>query len=469
MMLSKTSKGSLKSAACALVSVLIAAAMVIAWLPGQAFAEVRKADEVFGKTVEERQLTVADCPSIEAKFAALVSSDGNVLFAREAGEQSQIASITKVMTAIVALDYAHDGTYVAVSERAATVGESSANLQQGDSMDLESALKALLVPSGNDAAIAIAETVGGQMIASDPSLGDDAMAAFVQKMNEKAASLGCTDTVYENPHGLDDGEFEGNLHSTAADQAKVAQCAMSYDTIRSIVGGGSTTITVDRGGSKTPVELETTDELLEMYDYAIGIKTGVTNLAGPSFMGAAEKDGAELYAIVLGSTDEMQRFRDAMTMFEWGFEHVRELKLANSEATTNMNAAGISGDVPVVAEVSHGDWIDKTVKATLANPDASITVYDLEGNVTQSVELDDLHGTVRAGQKVGQIVFLQRNVEIARQDLLACETVDAPNPIESLSISWDRFTGGFGGKPERAESKVLNVMPIISNNQSKAA
>ena len=203
MMLSKTSKGSLKSAACALVSVLIAAAMVIAWLPGQALAEVRKADEVFGKTVEERQLTVADCPSIEAKFAALVSSDGDVLFAREAGEQSQIASITKVMTAIVALDYAHDGTYVAVSERAATVGESSANLQQGDSMDLESALKALLVPSGNDAAIAIAETVGGQMIASDPSLGDDAMAAFVQKMNEKAASLGCTDTVYENPHGLE--------------------------------------------------------------------------------------------------------------------------------------------------------------------------------------------------------------------------------------------------------------------------
>ena len=212
----------------------------------------------------------------------------------------------------------------------------------------------------------------------------------------------------------------------------------------------------NRGGSKTQVELETTDELLEMYDYAIGIKTGVTNLAGPSFMGAAEKDGAELYAIVLGSTDEMQRFRDAMTMFEWGFEHVRELKLANSETTTNMNAAGISGDVPVVAEVSHGDWIDKTVKATLANPDASITVYDLEGNVTQSVELDDLHGTVRAGQKVGQIVFLQRNVEIARQDLLACETVDAPNPIESLSISWDRFTGGFGGKPERPPRQLRN-------------
>ena len=456
------------------------AAVVIAWallvalalalvMPRIALAEVKRADVIAGQTVEERDLSVADCPSIDAKFAALVSSDGTVLFARSADEQSQIASITKVMTAIVALDNAKEGTRVVVSERAATVGESSANLIKGDSMDLDSALKALLVPSGNDAAIAIAETVGSQMIAANPSLGSDPVQVFVDEMNQKAASLGCTDTLYENPHGLDDGEFAGNLHSTANDQAKVAQCAMTYDAIRSIVGGGSTTITVDRDGSKAAVELETTDELLEMYDAAIGIKTGVTDLAGPSFMGAANKDGRDLYAIVLGSSDELQRFRDAKTLFEWAYEHVSEVKLSNTSESTSMNAAGLTGSVPVFAEVSHGDWIDKTVKATLASPDAGITVFDLDGNVTQSVTLDDLHGNVKAGQKVGEVVFYQKNREVARQDLVACETVEAPNAIDALSVSWDRFIGGFSGKAERADSKIYSVMPIISNHRSNAA
>lgn len=434
-----------------------------------AAAEVHKADVIAGKTVEERGLSVADCPSIDAKFAALVTSDGSVLFARAADEQAQIASITKVMTAIVALDKAAEGTYVVVSERAASVGESSANLEQGDTMDLETALKALLVPSGNDAAIAIAETVGAQMIAADPSLGDDAMTAFVNAMNEKAVEIGCTDTLYENPHGLDDDEFAGNLHSTAYDQAKVAQCAMTYDTIRNIVGNGSTTITVDRNGSKTAVELETTDLLLETYEPGIGIKTGMTNLAGPSFMGAASKDGRELYAIILNSSDENERFRDARILFEWAYDHVASLNLANSATTTTMNASGITGTVPVVAEVSHADWIDKKVKATLANPNASITVFDLDGNVTQSVEFLELHGTVREGQKVGEIVYFQRNQEVGRQDLIACETVDAPNPIESLSISWDRFIGGFSGAPERAKSQIYNVMPIIDSNRTNAA
>lgn len=451
--------------ACALV-VLVSLALA---LPRTAMAEVKKADVIAGQTVEERDLSVADCPSIDAKFAALVSSDGTVLFARSADEQSQIASITKVMTAIVALDKAKEGTRVVVSERAATVGESSANLIKGDSMDLESAVKALLVPSGNDAALAIAETVGSQMIASDPSLGTDAVQAFVDAMNAKAASLGCEDTLYENPHGLDDGEWAGNLHSTAKDQAKVAQCAMQYDTIRSIVGGGSTTITVDRDGTKAAVELETTDELLEMYEPAIGIKTGVTDLAGPSFMGAANKDGRELYAIVLGSSDELQRFRDARTLFEWAFEHVCEVKLSNASDTTSMSAAGLSGQVPVFAEVAHNDWIDKTVKATLAAPDAGITVFDLDGNVTQSVSLDELHGNIKEGQKVGEVVFYQKNREVARQDLIACETVEAPNAIDSLSVSWDRFIGGFSGKPEHADSKVYSVLPIISNHRSNAA
>ena len=432
-------------------------------------AEVRKADVIAGMSVEQRGLSVADCPSVDASYAILVSSDGTVLFERDADAPSQIASITKVMTAIVALDNAEAGTRIAVSEDAASIGESSANLEQGDVMDLESAIKALLVPSGNDAAQALAETVGAQMIAADPSKGNDPVKAFVNAMNEKAAEIGCTDTIYENPHGLDDDEYAGSLHSTARDQAKVAKYALTYDLIREVVSGGSTEIPVERDGKKKTVELETTDELLDMYDSAIGIKTGMTDKSGYSFMGAASKDGRELYAIVLGSTDAHQRFVDAKNLFEWAYEHVKIVDLANTDYSCTANIPGINGDVPLIADAAHNDWIDKTVKVTLGDPKAQVSVFDLEGNVSQSVNLDDITGTVHAGDKIGTISFKQRNQVIAEQDLIACETVEAPNALDAIGVWWQRFVGGFSGAPTHADTRIYNVMPIISSNKTNAA
>ena len=446
---------------------LVALALSFSVCVGSAYAEVRKADVIAGMTVEQRGLSVGSCPSIDATYAALVTKDGTVLFERDASSPSQIASITKVMTAIVAIENAQEGTRVTVSEDAASIGESSANLQEGDVMDFESAIKALLVPSGNDAALALAEEVGKQIIANDPSKGNDPVRAFVAAMNDKAAEIGCSDTVYENPHGLDDDQYAGNLHSTALDQAKVAECALGYDLIREVVAGGSTTIPVERDGKKETIELETTDQLLEMYDKAIGIKTGMTNLSGYSFMGAASKDGRELYAIVLGSTDEHQRFVDAYNLFEWAYEHVKNVNLANSDYTCTLESTG--EEVPLVAEAAHADWTDKTVKVTMRDPKAQVSVFDLEGNVSESVNLDDVRGTVHAGDKVGSIVYKQRNQVIAEQDLIACETVEAPNALDAIGIWWQRFVGGFSGAPAQAETQIYNVMPIIISNKTNAA
>ena len=445
--------------------VLLACTLCTALLvPATALAEVRKADVIAGATVEERGLTVAECPSVDAEHAILVGSDGTVYFERDADSASRIASITKVMTAIVAIDNAPDDLFVAVSDAAAEVGESSANLQAGDVMSFDAALKALLVPSGNDAAIALAESVGAAMIVNDPSLGNDPVAVFVDAMNQKAAEIGCVDTLYENPHGLDDGVYAGSLHSTASDQAKVARCAMQYQTIRSIVSGGSTVITVDRGGSKADVELESTDELLESYEYTIGIKTGVTDSAGPSFMGAASKDGRELYSVVLGSSDEAQRFADTKALFEWAYDHSIQLNLANTSEWGNMRANGQNREVPILAAVKHEDWTDRTVPVTLSDPDAVIEVFDFEGNVSQSLTFNELRGTVNAGDKVGDIVFKQRNQVIAEYDLIASETVPGPNPLETIAIWWDRVTSG----KTTANTLIYNVMPVINSNKASA-
>ena len=447
-----------------------------------AWADVRKTDAICGTTMEDRGIRAAKCPSIEAEHAILVDGDGTVYFERDAYSAANIASVTKVMTALVALNRAPLDTEIVVSARAAEVGESSAHLVEGDKMPLETALKALMMPSGNDAALAIAETVGHLLLAEATSSGtqltdssgnaitgtddDAALKVFVAAMNDQAKEVGCLDTVFTNPHGLDDGEWAGKLHSTAADVAKFCAAAMANDTFRNIVSTDTATIQVTRDGEKADIELESTDELLGVYDGACGIKTGFTDLAGSCFAGAASRGGRDLYAIVLDSTSDAKRFEDATALFDWGYENQITYQLAHATDTVSMTANGVASDVPVVAEVSMKAWIDKTVKATFADPSKSVEVFALNGNVSQSFEFAEIGGAVSAGDVVGKATFYQANKVIATVDIVAAESVAAPNIFESFGIWWDRLFKGFSGEAQYAESIVLNDTPLIYDKQS---
>lgn len=445
---------------CALALVLLCATSFVSTT--DAFADVRKADVIYGETVDARGLAVAQCPSIDANFAMVMDAQGTIYFERNAFTAAQIASITKVMTAVVALDAINEGlvsldTPVSVSSAAAYVGESSAGLQEGDTMDMATALKALLVPSGNDAAVAIAETVGQALINAGQSTNADPESAFVEAMNSEAQEIGCTDSVYENPHGLDFDEHAGNLHSTASDIAKLIQYAMKNDLFREDVALGDTTITVSRDGQPTDVFLQATDQFINYSDYAIGVKTGFTELAGASFAGATNKDGFELYAIVLDSSSEEQRFVDAATLTDWVYDHLVDYPLAHSDQNVTMNGQS----VPLVAEVACESWIDKTVPATLADPAAAVEVFDLNGNVSQVVDFNELTGDIHVGDVVGTITFKQRNQTIAQMDLVACQDQPAPSFFEGIGIWWDRLFRGFSGQPQVAQSVVINETPFL--------
>ncbi len=449
---------------------------------GNAFADVRKSDVVAGKTVEERSLPAINCPSIDAEHAIVVDSDGAVYFERDAHSPAQIASITKVMTAVTALDYAPLDTRVVVSSRAAEVGESSAHLMEGDELTLDLALKALMMPSGNDAAVAIAESVGAMMVSDAQAKGaeivspvtgaaidlnaeDAAFQAFVCAMNEKASELGCEDSVFTNPHGLDDGEWAGDLHSTAADVALIVAHAMSNDNFRQVVSNEEATIEVKRDGESARIEIESTDLLLGTYEGACGVKTGFTDLAGACFAGAVSKEGKELYSVVLDSTSEAKRFEDTTALWDWVYGNLVKFQLANSDETVTCVIGGEERTVPVIAEVPHRAWIDKTVKATFSDPDAYVEVFALRGNVSQSFEPLELMGDVRAGDVVGSMTFYQANEVVCRQDLIACEDMTAPGPFEGIGIWWERLLRSFSGEAEYADSKVLNELPLIYDKQ----
>lgn len=426
------------------------AVALAAGVPSIANAQVLTTDIVCGKTADARGITAENLPDIDATNAIVMSKDGSVYYARSADEQVKIASITKVMTAILTIENCKMDEKVTVSNAAATVGNSTAGLLEGDELTVEQALRGLMIPSGNDAAIVLAEHVGKKI---DPKT-KDAEATFVKAMNERAKELGCTGTLFENPHGLDFDEWAGNMHSTAHDAALMMQEAMKSDTFREIVASDDSWIEVTGAdGSDHSHSMDTHNELLGQ-DGNIGGKTGTTDDAGYCFTAVYDRDGDETYTVVLNSSTNDQRFADTAALANWYYGHKVTVAIANTqEKTANGN--------PLIARISQTDWTDKTIDATLADPAAQATVFSLAGEVTEKVTYDDLSGTVHVGDKVGSLTLKQDGIKVVVTDLVADEEGSGPNPIEWLLVKLDRLSRRIENRPLAAESETVAKAPEV--------
>lgn len=429
---------------------LACAVALVAGIPSVAGAQVLTTDNICGKAADARGIAAEDLPDIDASNAFVMGKNGTVYYARSADEQVKIASITKVMTAILAVENCKMDQKITVSNAAATVGNSTAGLLEGDELTVEQALRGLMIPSGNDAAIALAEHVGKKL---DPKT-KDAVATFVKAMNERAKKLGCTETLFENPHGLDFDEWAGDMHSTAHDVALMMQEAMKDDTIREVMASKDPWIEVTGAdGSDHSHSMDTHNVLLGQ-DGNIGGKTGTTDDAGYCFASAYNRDGDEIYTVVLNSSTTDQRFADTATLASWYYDHKVTVEIANTQKkTANGN--------PLMARVSQTDWTDKTIDATLADPTAQATVFSLAGEVTEKVSYDDLSGTVHVGDKVGSVTLKQDGTKIAVMDLVADEEGTGPNPIEWLLVKLDRLGRRIDNRPLTAESETVAKAPEV--------
>ena len=429
---------------------LACAVALVAGIPSVAGAQVLSTDNICGKAADARGIAAEDLPDIDASNAFVMGKNGTVYYARSADEQVKIASITKVMTAILAVENCKMDEKITVSNAAAAVGSSTAGLLEGDELTVEQALRGLMIPSGNDAAIALAEHVGKKL---DPKT-KDAVATFVKAMNEQAKKLGCTGTLFENPHGLDFDEWAGDMHSTAHDVALMMQEAMKDDTIREVMASKDPWIEVTGAdGSDHSHSMETHNVLLDQ-DGNIGGKTGTTDDAGYCFASAYNRDGDEIYTVVLNSSTTDQRFADTATLASWYYDHKVTVEIANTQKkTANGN--------PLMARVSQTDWTDKTIDATLADPTAQATVFSLAGEVTEKVSYDDLSGTVHVGDKVGSVTLKQDGTKIAVMDLVADEEGTGPNPIEWLLVKLDRLGRRIDNRPLTAESETVAKAPEV--------
>lgn len=246
---------------------------------------------------------------VSARNAILMDQlTGRILFEKNAHEKRKIASITKIMTAIIAIESGKLDEIVTVSNHAVGVEGSSIYLTKGEKIKLEDLVYGLMLRSGNDAAVAIAEHVGGSL------------EGFVFLMNEKAEQIGMKNTHFSNPHGLDDHE---DHYSTAYDMALLTKYAMRNETYRKISG-----TKIHRAKSPDGSWYRTWKNknrlLTELYQYCTGGKTGYTKKAKRTLVTTASKNDMELIAVTLNGPDD---WNDHIAMYETAFSQYDYIKI----------------------------------------------------------------------------------------------------------------------------------------------
>lgn len=227
-----------------------------------------------------------------------------ILSAHGEDERRWIASTTKIMTGLLAIERADFEDEVVVTQTAAdTIGQ-SLGVVAGETISLGALVKAALIFSANDAAAAIADHVGGSQ------------EGFVALMNQRAEELGMTNSHFVNPHGVDrPGHF-----SSARDLLTLSVAAMKYPEFADIVRSRGAVLPDAPDGTRRVVRA--TNWMLGRYEGAIGIKTGSTPLSGLTFVGSAERDGRRLYAVILGAGGDRGQFAAARSLFDYGFERL---------------------------------------------------------------------------------------------------------------------------------------------------
>ncbi|HHW48407.1 MAG TPA: D-alanyl-D-alanine carboxypeptidase [Clostridiaceae bacterium] len=257
-------------------------------------------DEPFIAVFSANSTEDASIPKIGAGSAIVMDTkSGRVLFEKNAYSRRPMASTTKIMTAIVALENGNLDDIIVVSKRAAAIGGSTINLKTGQEIRLRELLYGLMLNSGNDAAIAIAEHIGGTV------------ENFVRMMNEKAIEIGVMDTSFKSPHGLDvDGHY-----STAYDLAVITGYALKNPVFAEIVKTKHANIGY--------TNLSNTNEMLSIYPGADGVKTGYTGKAGRCLVTSATRDGWQIISVVLGCPTRYIRAQSSMAILDYAFENFK--------------------------------------------------------------------------------------------------------------------------------------------------
>jgi len=337
--------------------------------------------------------------NIVGESAILVDvKTGETLYQKKSDSQMYPASITKIMTVILAIEKGKLDDIVMVSRNAATQDGTRIYVEEGEKVRLHDLLYGALLNSGNDAAVAIAEHIAGSVD------------GFVEMMNEKARELGMKNTHFANPDGLPDK----NHITSAHDMSLLAIYAMKNPLFREIAS--SKTYDPQWIGTNVHAMLQNHNRLLWEYPYATGLKTGYTVASKSTIVASAKKDGRELVAVVLKS-DPREYFQDAIQLLDYGFDNTRLfpiLKMEEKSATLNGNVIHYIPKENPYTVMMNGQIPDLELKSHF-NPVKNISLFD--------------RVLVKKGQTIGKLDIISHGVTINTVDLIATKEVDIPLPM----------------------------------------
>ena len=348
----------------------------------------------------------ADAPNILSDAAILVDNNTDkILYAKNHNERMYPASTTKILTAILVIENGNLSDTTVASYDAVSVipaGYSSAYLSEGEEMSIRYLLEVLLIHSANDAANVLAEYISGSI------------EEFVNLMNEKATSLGCTDSHFVNTNGIHDE----NHYTTAKDLAIIAHYCMQNSTFRELVSMKSCTIPATNK-SEERFYKNTNDLMNETSSYylenCIGVKTGFTTQAGNCLISCCSQDGLELICVILHAnqteTGGSSRYPDSVSLFEYGYSNYALSTIANK------------GSVICSLNINNGSSSTKNLDAILAN-DISALSHINASTPEYKVKLNDnLSAPISQNSVIGSITYSIDGIDYT-EDLLASHNVE---------------------------------------------
>lgn len=365
-------------------------------------------------------VTVRAEPAVSAPSALLMEAGtGQVLYEKNADEQRSPASITKIMTLILIFDELEKGTIsledeVTTSAYAKSMGGSQVFLEEGEKQTVETLIKCIVIASGNDASVAMAEYIAGSE------------ADFVARMNERAAGLGMTGTRFEDCCGL---TASAGHYTTARDVALMSrELVYRYPQVLEYSSIWMEDITHVTAQGTKPFTLTNTNKLIRSYDGCVGLKTGSTDAAKYCVSAVAERDGMRMIAVVMGAPDHRVRFADAASLLDYGFGSCRLYVDENAE---ELSPIPVEGSLKTEVHVGYAE---------------QFRYLETEGRdlsaVSKTLELPELvTAPVRRGETAGRAVYTLDGEEIGSVAILYREDVDAARYGDYLKYILRAFLG----------------------------
>lgn len=377
----------------------------------------------------ENSNTKTDEPKLNSRAAIIFDrTSRTVLWGKNINEKRAMASTTKIMTAILVMEYGNLSETIEVCKKAANIGGSRLGLHEKDKITLKDLLYGLMLRSGNDAAIQIAIHLGGSI------------EGFAEMMNTKAKDIGLKNTNFVTPHGLDDP----NHYTTAYELAVLTDYALNIKEFAQIVNTKTATIHIN-GNSTT---INNTNELLGYLNGVDGVKTGFTNNAGRCLVTSTTRNNWQIISVVLGADTKKHRTKDSIKLIEYAFENYKQVnikeKIENEfEKWKNENQSNIK----VIKGVSN--QVETAINYNYDYELIPIKNGDMENIKIQIEFINQLDAPVEPNTEIGKIHIIIDNKEIMNISIIVKEKIDKKN-------MWDYICEIFG-------SYTINLEKIVQN------